>query len=352
VRRETGVGLLRQLAQQFQMAAAHGILPPWYYMFELYGDAHRKQAASYLHRCELKGGLYKALRRKDVGVPQNAVSNKVLFADWCERNGLPHPPLFLVFHEGRLTWAADAERLLPHCDLFGKPLNGRGGHGAERWDCVGDGLYRNVAGQTLTTEALVARFAARSREKGYLVQPRKVNHPALADLSNGALVTIRVMTLRDEKGGFEPTEAAIRMARGSNRTVDNFHAGGIAAPVDLASGVVGRATDMGLRPQSRWHDVHPDSGAPIAGRVIPQWQEILALAVRAHGVFRDRVAVGWDIALLPDGPYLIEGNGSPDADILQRLLRQGLGSRRSGELLAFHIRATPVLNSLFQPAPC
>jgi hypothetical protein len=36
------------------------------------------------------------------------------------------------------------------------------------------------------------------------------------------------------------------MAIGNNTTVDNFHAGGIAAPVDLRTGALGRATDVGL----------------------------------------------------------------------------------------------------------
>ena len=38
-----------------------------------------------------------------------------------------------------------------------------------------------------------------------------------------------------------------------------------------------------------------------------------------------------------DGPCLVEGNGKPDVDILQRQYRQGLGETRFGRLLAHHV---------------
>ena len=98
---------------------------------------------------------------------------------------------------------------------------------------------------------------------------------------------------------------------GANRTVDNFHAGGIAANIDLVTGTLGRATDIGLTPDIGWLDRHPDDGGVITGRVLPFWSEVLALARRAHLVFNQRLVAGWDIAILADGPVLVEGNWRP-----------------------------------------
>ena len=53
------------------------------------------------------------------------------------------------------------------------------------------------------------------------------------------------MTCRDERGGFGPTHAVFRMAAGSGRVVDNLHAGGVAAKVDIRSRELGPATDFG-----------------------------------------------------------------------------------------------------------
>jgi hypothetical protein len=120
--------------------------------------------------------------------------------------------------------------------------------------------------------------------------------------------------------------------------VDNFHAGGLAARVDLESGILGSATDRGVRPTIGWRATHPDSGAQIAGRRLPYWSDTLDLVTRAHAAFSDRILIGWDVGLVTDGPELVEGNGAPDLDIIQRTHREPVGNARLGQLLAFQLR--------------
>jgi hypothetical protein len=95
---------------------------------------------------------------------------------------------------------------------------------------------------------------------------------------------------------------------------------------------------MGTKRDSGIFSTHPLTGAPIAGREVPSWNEVLDLARRAHAAFPDHVAIGWDIAILEDGPALVEGNKSPDLDIIQRTHGGPVGNSRFGELLAFHLR--------------
>jgi hypothetical protein len=59
-----------------------------------------------------------------------------------------------------------------------------------------------------------------------------------------------------------------------------------------------------------------------------------ALAIRAQQVFADRLFVGWDITMTPDGPVIVEGNSSPGLDIFQRPARSGMANGRFAELLA------------------
>jgi hypothetical protein len=94
---------------------------------------------------------------------------------------------------------------------------------------------------------------------------------------------------------------------------------------------------MGVGRNAGWWDSHPVTGVRIAGRRVPAWDEVLALARRAHAAFPDQVAIGWDIAVLPDGPALVEGNKSPDLDIIQRTHRAPIGNSRLGEILVFHV---------------
>jgi hypothetical protein len=124
--------------------------------------------------------------------------------------------------------------------------------------------------------------------------------------------------------------------------VDNVHAGGIAARVDIPTGRLSKATDLGVRPDSQWHAHHPATGATIEGRVLPFWRETLDLARRAHSeAFGDLLMVGWDIGLTDDGPILVEGNIGPDVDGVQRRSRQPLGQTRLGAALA-HLLTMPV----------
>jgi hypothetical protein len=226
---------------------------------------------------------------------------------------------------------------LPDRDLFVKPTRGRGGRGAERWDLVAPGTFAGPGGKELSGQALLARLVARSRNVRLIIQQRVRPHPDLLALTTGALPTIRVLTCLNEEGQPEVIAAMMRTSFGSNRTVDNLHAGGIGTLIDLESGRLGKASNLGSDARLGWFSAHPDTGAKIEGRVLPYWEAVKASAVAAHTHFNDRVVIGWDVAVLEDGPIFIEGNGNPDLDILQRFMRVGLRDQRFAELLAYHL---------------
>jgi hypothetical protein len=135
------------------------------------------------------------------------------------------------------------------------------------------------------------------------------------------------------------------MAVSKASAVDNFHAGGIAAAVDLATGALGAGTGLGRGGDFSWHQTHPLTGGQIKGRQLPNWQEAVALAIAAHRLVAPRILVGWDIGFLPSGPCLVEGNVGPDADIHQRTELQPLGNARYGALLAWHLEQRLALRS-------
>ena len=334
--KRSGKGSARQMIEQVWFAARYSILPPWYYMFEMFDPAQQPKARHYIHRYELKGGLLAILRRSIKGTRRSPTQNKIAFLRRCKRAGIRTVRNLAVVKAGQLDLRGTTHERLLSADLFVKPTRGRGGEGAGLWQHSADG-YRLQGGATLSPSDFLAHLAALSHRKTLLIQPRARNHSAIADLSNGALCTARIVTMRTESGGHEAVCALFRMAVGDNRQVDNFHAGGIAAPIDVATGKLGAATDWGLRPRHGWKSQHPDTGGTIEGRILPLWAETRALAERAHAAFDDRHIIGWDMAILEDGPAIVEANGGPDTDMHQRVSREPLGNQRFGELMAFHL---------------
>jgi 3',5'-cyclic AMP phosphodiesterase CpdA len=334
VRGLTTKGAIRQLGEQLGLALRISMAPYWYYMFEIYGDQRRKTAHLYLQRYETKGYIYGLLQPHH----DDGMQDKASFWRNCHAMGVKAVPVLFELRDGKVVVPEGGKPpALLREDLFVKPRVGRGGRNAERWNYDGRGGWQNRAVGTLGMDELLRHLANLSVKRDYIVQPRVGNHPDLTDVNNGALATVRIVTCRNERGSIEATDAALRMAIGKNDTVDNFHAGGIAAAVDLETGRLGPASNMGLRPGVGWRTVHPDTGAAIEGRTLPLWPQVIDLALRAHAAFPQRVVVGWDIAILPDGPAIIEGNVKPDLDIHQRVARMPMGNGRLAKLLAFNV---------------
>jgi hypothetical protein len=337
VARNRGPGMGQQVAEQFWLALCYRIVPRSYYIFELHRPELRRRAAEYLTRAETKSGIYRALKQRGDRSKFVRINDKLAFSTFFGRNGLRVVPVFAAFRAGLKVGNVGDGTLPEGRDLFVKKIEGRGGIGAEVWLAQPHGRYRGSRGEEITIENLVARVLEHSKGADLLIQARAVNHPGIADLTPGALSTVRLLTILNEQGEPEAVNAAFRMAVSRTSAVDNFHAGGIAAAVDMATGMLGAATGLGLGGDFRWHDTHPLTGAQIRGRRLPNWQEAVALAIAGHRLVAPRVVVGWDIGFLPEGPCLIEGNTGPDADIHQRTELRPIGNARYGELLAFHL---------------
>ena len=332
-----GPGIARQIVEQFWVAVCYRIVPRYYYIFELHRPELFRRAAEYLTRIETKSGIYRALKLRGDRSKFVRINDKLTFSAYFGRQGVSVVPVFAAYRAGLRVGNVGSERLPEGRDLFVKLIEGRGGSGAQLWRAEAHGRYRSSRGEECTIEELDAQVRALSRSGDYLIQPRLVNHPDILDLTPGALSTVRMLTILNDKGEPEAVNAAFRMAISKTSPVDNFHAGGIAAAVDMATGELGAATGLGLGGDFRWHETHPLTGAQIKGRVLPNWPDTIKLAIAAHRLVAPRVVVGWDIGFLPEGPCLVEGNTGPDADIHQRTELRPIGNARYGELLAWHL---------------
>ena len=333
IRRAAQRSIVAQLGDQVWLYVKAGVLPPWYYIYELHKHPVKREARSFIQRCECKDGvpaLFKHMRP-----PATELTDKTKFARWCEVRGVPTVPVLAVVREDGVDGLRSLDQLA--LDLFVKPVDGKGGRGAHRWDYLGNGLHRSSDGKQLDTMGMLFSIAAESWSGARMIQPRIRNHPDLEPLNNDALATVRGLTCLNESGDPELLGAVLRMAIGDNHVVDNLHAGGIAAAVGLDSGRLGPASNLGMDCSLGWLGRHPTSGAQIAGFRLPHWEEFRAFTEGAHRAFSDRIMVGWDVAITPQGLILVEGNGAPDLDIMQRAYRRGWMTSRLGQLLGHHV---------------
>jgi hypothetical protein len=164
------------------------------------------------------------------------------------------------------------------------------------------------------------------RTSRFVVQQRMRAHAALRALHPLTLPTVRVVTCLENGEAWIP-RAALKLPVGRTG-VDNFHAGGIACPVDPETGVVSAGiSKLGYE----WLTIHPESGVRFEGMALPFWTDLIAAVKRAAPLFGDLKCLGWDFAITDAGPVIIEANYEWGVDIVQRPHRRGINAGRFKE---------------------
>lgn len=215
---------------------------------------------------------------------------------------------------------------LAHGRYFVKPVEGEHGRDAACLQKSETGFELN--GQPVEISELLARYAR--CKSNLLLQRWQAQHAGLARFSDNTLNTLRLLTVRGKTGTAKVFNAVLRIGR-SGAWLDNFHAGGIALQVDLQSGAtVAPAVRLD---RAETYSKHPDSGIDLDAQPVPDFHAACTLVERAHDLFPEIQTVGWDVAIAPDGPRIVEGNLNWDAEI------HALGSPDFRARLASALRA-------------
>lgn len=171
----------------------------------------------------------------------------------------------------------------------------------------GDGISRLSRGTISDRRALYDDLI---RSGQTLCEELVVQHDDLNRVYPGSVNTVRMVTILTDKGA--ELVAAMHRIGSEGSAVDNFNNGGMVVPVNVSDGVVYmKAIDKA----GRVYEKHPSTGEDITGMKIPLWDECLAFVKDASTVVPQVRYVGWDVAVTPNGPLLIEGNWYPGHDI-------------------------------------
>lgn len=150
-------------------------------------------------------------------------------------------------------------------------------------------------------------------KKKYILEEIVSQHPDMAKFNPSSVNTIRVVTLTNN-GKVKIMNAVFRAGNGEGKT-DNFHSFGIAALMDVNSGIV--VTPAVDKKRQKYY-FHPKSGHQIVGFKVPQWEKVVEIINKIALVSSDVRYVGWDVSIKEDGEIcIIEGNCASDPDITQ-----------------------------------
>lgn len=336
IKAETGKPVWRQAQEMIRLWFVEGIDPPSYYAQEFYRPERLAMAGEYLTRFETKNGLLGALNKmRKSPYAANEMGHKQLFDACCEKLGISHPRLLMSIESGHATLHCGPEEL--RTDMFCKLEKGMGAVGTLAFRNLPPDRYEDEEGKTYDLKGLAAHVAAKSEGKTMLVQPWLKNHPDIADLAKDSLITFRVVTCLNEQGRPEVTLAMLRVLAKLEPDWPQALDEEYAAPIDLVSGKMGLFTGDNMTTSHLRYERQPLTGSQVANRIVKQWPAIRDLALKAHEAFMHRVLIGWDIALTPQGPSVLEGNKNLDVMFLQRVHDLPAGRTRLGELVSFHL---------------
>lgn len=144
----------------------------------------------------------------------------------------------------------------------------------------------------------------------------------------GSVNTIRCVTINDN-GKISVISGAHRFGTSTSKSKDNLCSGGIAAQIDIETGILGIGKSA-FCPDK--YTFHPYSNKKIFGYKVPNWENIKKAAISLHGKARYLKFIAWDFAISFDNQiFLIEANASSSVSLLQ--LEKGVKNEPLGQFL-------------------
>lgn len=203
----------------------------------------------------------------------------------------------LVWDDGSKATPLEAIKTLD-LDVICKPHDGTCGLGV--FSLESDRGRFLIDGREAPSRAVVEAL-----RDGYLLQEKVDQHEALARLHPESLNTIRLVTFCND-GAVQLGWAALRIGTGDNVT-DNLATGGVFVRIDPDGGRL--MADGFQQPRfGRRSTRHPDTGIVFEGFPLPYFDEAVAVVTRFHALVEGIHSIGWDVAITPEGPVVIEGN--------------------------------------------
>tara|TARA_R100001369_G_scaffold92823_1_gene140194 strand:- start:5694 stop:6560 length:867 start_codon:yes stop_codon:yes gene_type:complete len=158
-------------------------------------------------------------------------------------------------------------------------------------------------------EADVERFGDIIMNNSYIHQEPIIQHPLIDKIYSKSVNTLRIYTYIDNNGKTHLLDTVMRFGTAGS-VLDNKSLGGFFVPVDMSTGKLTKKGVQGMIHGGRHIYQHPDTNFVFNEFEIPFFKEAHEMCLQLVEYIPNRLN-GWDIAITPNGPVVIEGNTRP-----------------------------------------
>ena len=281
---------------------------PIYYFGRL---VYQREAGFYLDYLNMKT-IKKLWASKELHLnTAEILFDKVKFNQYCTKNGIPVAKLYFS-NVGNQFRSDDKMEEIESFDKFKEYLaKGFSLFGITKifvkpnFGSLGTGCFiLNI--EDLNNPAILKDIYEEIINGEFLFEELIKQHSAISEINPFSVNTIRVDTYIDDLNEVQVLFAMIRFGR-KGSVVDNASSGGFFVPINLNNFSLGEFGTQFLENGNNQIFKHPDTGYVFSGLKIPYSEETVALVKKTASAIGDRLT-GWDIAITPDGPLIIEGN--------------------------------------------
>lgn len=282
---------------------------PFYYFKYLY----RKKVTNYLDYISFKEQLLlvedKSLHNPDY---VSLINNKLYFALFCERTSIKTPKLIsynfrsTFFLKNEVIQITNKARFNEFFEdlfdinktdkLFFRPPSDYGGKGCFKITKLDLQNNLDERYKTLMNGNFVHTEVIKQHDDINKIHSKSVN-------------TLRLISLITSKGTIEIISGFMRFGVGDS-VVDNATSGGFFVGINMEDGILKSIGHYLPEHGGREITEHPDSGFKFEGFKVPYYKEACDSVIEAVKIIPDRL-IGWDVAITPNGPVIIETNAEP-----------------------------------------
>lgn len=234
--------------------------------------------------------------------------NKLNFALYCERNAIRTPKL-IAYNFGRSFFFGNSIREITNSKelihfytevfestdieaIFFRPLALNQGQGCFM-------LNRGKFSQQLQSQYDNLMSGDYIHTK-VIAQHRQIN-----TIYAKSINTLRILTYIEDRK-VHIVSSYMRMGSGGS-FIDNVSSGGFFVGIDQEHGTLKQKGYRDMKFGGQELEEHPDTGVKFENFRIPYFEEACELVVKATKYIPNRL-IGWDVAITPTGPTIIEGN--------------------------------------------